>query len=333
MHGAKAVARFGAVLLCLALTAGFAPAARAEDELASGRFALVDRGGAVLLRTGVVVSEGDFLLTPGGEVYRVASLHGAQAELEPTALDAVGFRSPLSFLAWPATAVPPVAHALAGTRIAIYSTHGDETLRGAVAVTGKAGADAVPVMSVADSFAAAAVAHGLTVSCDTTSHWPHDGDAYRRSALTVRELLRGRPDLLLDWQTDRPPAAGEAAEEPACLLVVGGSSPRMKLNLSFARALMTRANQLQAGTVKGILVCRGDYAQVYYPAAVVVMAGTAADDATSVSALAVTLAGAIGELHTEAAGARGSVTLYTVALGLAMLFQRVIRRGWRGRWR
>lgn len=328
----RAAATVAALLALLA--AMLAPVASAEDELQSGRFALCAQDGRVLLRTGVVVAEGDWLLTPDGAVRRVALIEGARATLVPASMEEITYRSPISPLAWPSAVVWPPETVFAGNRVIIYSTHDDETFRGAVPAAGAANETAVPVLAAADAFAAEAANWGLEVSIDTTSHWPHDGGAYRRSARTVRDLLRRRPDFLLDWQTDRPPAPGEPIEAPACLLVVGGSTPRLRANLNFARALMTVANRAQPGSIKGILVGRGDYAQLYYPASTVVMAGTAADDPKAISALAIVLADALGGLHKSAQYSRRGLTpLGAAAVGLAMLFQRLALRRQREGWR
>jgi len=310
-----------AAAIFLALLTRAAPAL-AEDELRAGRFALCAPDGRVLLRTGIVVAEGDWLLTADGAVHRIAAVEGARATLVPSSLAEITYRSPVSWFVWPAAHIPPPETMFAGKRVIIYSTHDDETFRGAVPVTGAPDGTAVHVLAAADPFVAEAATWGLQVSIDTTSHWPHDGDAYRRSARTVRELLRRRPDYLLDWQTDRPPAPGEPIEAPACLLVVGGSTPRLKANLNFARALMTAANRAQPGTVKGILVGRGDYAQLYYPASTVVIAGTAADDPKAIGALAISLADALGGLHKSAQyGGRGLTPLGAAAVGLGIVFQ------------
>lgn len=322
----RRISKFCAALILalpLALLAATAPAL-AEDELAAGRYALCAPDGRVLVRTGIVVLAGDWLLAADGSVHRIAAVEGLRAILVPSSVEEISYRSPIPWHAWPAAHVPPPEEMFAGSRVLIYSTHEDETFRGAVPVSGAAGEAAVPVLAAADPFAAEAATWGLQVSIDTTSHWPHDGNAYRRSARTVREMLRWHPDYLLDWQTDRPPAPAEPIEEPSCLLVVGGSTPRLKANLNFARALMTVANRAQPGTVRGILVSRGDYAQLYYPAAVVVIAGTAADDPKAIGALAILLADALGGLHKSAQTSdRGRIPLGATAIGLGILFQRV----------
>lgn len=334
MRRAKARYLLLAVAVSLIVITSCPATAAAEDELAAGRFVLNAPDGRILLRTGIVVSEGDWLIASDGSVYRVTALSGTQVQLATASLSDITYSSPVSPLVWPATTPWTPAVVWAGNRVAVYSTHGDEVVRGVIAVAGAGGAESIPVLDTADSFAAEATSRGLRVTIDTTSHWPHDGDAYRRSQFTARDLLRGRPDVMLDWQTDSAPVAGEPPETPACLLVIGGSSPRLKTNLGFACALMSAANVTAPGAVKGTLVCHGEYAQVYYPASVVVLAGTAADDHNTVDSLAVTLAGALSDLHDAALRSdRGETRLYLVSLGLAMLFQRLTRRRWPGRWR
>lgn len=351
------VSAFAALTLALSLATparAVAPLATSESELQSGAFSLVDPAGQTLLRTGAVPMVGDWLLCPDGSVWRVAGVAGTTATVAPATLSEVTYREPISLSAWPMTHAGSPAAALSGGRVAIISTHNDETLHGALPVaTGRplllpqarpGVDDTTPVLATADGFVAAAPAAGLAVTVDTTNHAPHDEEAYRRSERTIDDLLRNgltiaadqRPDVVLDWQTDRA-AAQSPGGATGCLLIVGGSSPRLPANLAFARALMDTANATVAGTVRGVLVSKGTYGQVHYPLSVVVLAGTAADDAAETSELGVTLATAIGQLRASPAQ---TTAMSRVVIGVVVLFglllQRLVagrRSGRAGGWR
>lgn len=219
--------------------------------------------------------------------------------------------------------------------ICMYSTHSDESYEkgdGASSLIEDAG-----IYDVDRALKKALEEKGITVELDTTTHLPHDTKAYSRSRRTAEELLKLRPDALLDIHRDGIPDESEyetevdGEETSKVRLLVGRSNPNADANREFAKQLKAVADEQYEGLIKDIFIGKGNYNQELYPRAILLEFGThtldkdLAIDATSYMAdvLSTVLYGSSASAEgseAEAATSRGAVSgiiwaVVIVALG------------------
>ena len=152
--------------------------------------------------------------------------------------------------------------------IGIYHTHNAESYiptDGTDSINGEGG-----IHAVGDSFASALEAKGITVMHNKTLHLPHDRGAYRRSRVTVEELLEKGPDVIFDIHRDATPRHVYAAEIDGeavtqVQIVVGRQNPNMRVTKQFALDIKKTADEVKPGLVKGIFMARGSYNQDLTP--------------------------------------------------------------------
>ena len=162
-------------------------------------------------------------------------------------------------------------------RIGMYSTHSDESY---VPDDGEASKwhDA-GIYDVGDSLRKALEEKGIKVTYSRESFLPHDADAYTRSRRTAEELLKQRPDALLDIHRDAVPASQyettvEGEDVSKVRLFVGRSNQNAAENKAFARQIKAEADRQYPGLVKDIFIGRGNYNQELYPHALLLEFGT-----------------------------------------------------------
>jgi stage II sporulation protein P len=165
-----------------------------------------------------------------------------------------------------------------GIDVAIFHSH---TMESYVPNAGKAFEERGEIIDVGRAFAAALRRQGLSVFHDTTSHNPHDAQAYERSRRTVVQLMEKRnPSILIDLHRDGIPdpdfyrrqIGGEVVSQ--LRLVVGRQNPKQDANTDFARRLMARANEKHPEVVKEIFKASGNYNQDLTSTAILIEAGT-----------------------------------------------------------
>lgn len=246
-----------------------------DDELKPGDFvSVLDEERKVIDYLGRSLIEGDEIITPEGKHYRIERVRGRVAQARLLGIDR-------DILAWEEyfdrEAVPV---GIFGKRrdVGIYHTHSDESY---VPTDGRA---SIPyrggVLKVGDKLAGKLNASGTRVLHDKTPHDPHDAQAYVRSRKTAVRLLRSNPIALFDVHRDGIPNAefyrevirGERIGQ--IRLVVGRQNPRRSSNLDFAKRLMTYANRVNPGLVKGIFLGQGNYNQDLLPTALLLECGT-----------------------------------------------------------
>mgnify|MGYP000451110545 CR=1 FL=1 len=246
-----------------------------DDELKPGEFfTVVDEDRRVIDYLARAVTTGDELVTAEGKYYRVEKISGRIAQARLLGVD----RDILAWEEYFDRAVVPVG--IFGTRreVAIYHTHSDESYvptDGAAAIPYRGG-----ILKVGDRLTQNLQTNGARVAHDKTPHDPHDAYAYIRSRKTTVRLLRTNPIALFDVHRDgipdpdfyRKQIAGTSVGQ--IRLVVGRQNPRMSSNLDFAKRLMTYANRLHPGLVKGIFLGRGSYNQDLSPTAILLECGT-----------------------------------------------------------
>ena len=166
--------------------------------------------------------------------------------------------------------------------IAMYSTHSDESYEkgdGAASLEQAGG-----IYDVDKALKRQLEKLGVEVELDTTTHLPHDAKAYSRSRRTAEELMKLRPDALLDIHRDGIPDEAEyetqvdGEETSKVRLLVGRSNPNASANRAFAKQVKAVADEKYEGLVKDIFIGKGDYNQGLYPQALLLEFGTHTTD-------------------------------------------------------
>lgn len=245
------------------------------DELKPGDFlTVVDEGRRIIDYTARVVNPGDEIITAEGKRYRIERVTGKIAGAKFLGIDR-------DILAWDEyfdrTAVPA---GVFGERreIGIYHTHSDESY---------VPTDGTPftpyhggIMKVGKRLADKLKETGTRTVHDRTPHDPHDASAYIRSRNTAVRLLRSNPIALLDIHRDGIPDPDYYRQQVSGMsigqvrLVIGRHNPKSSANLDFAKRLMTYANRVHPGTVKGIFLTAGTFNQDLLSTALLLECGT-----------------------------------------------------------
>jgi len=285
----------GVLALLIALGAIWAwrsPALRPDrgphGELRSGYYTLVDDHGQTVLATALAVAPGDAFVDERNRRYVVERVRGRTATVRYTgtiqlqsglpaaevalADAAAGARRAAAAPAGPIAGVasgPATATALPiggqPKTIVIYHTHDDESY---VPTDGRPNIDAGGgVLSVGAALAEMLRVRGFQAVHDTTSHLPHDANAYIRSRRTVvQDLQRYRPYALYDIHRDTPPpdeyrTTIDGRTVARIMIVVGRQNPLLQVNRYEAERLKATADALYPGLVLGIFYGQGSYNQ------------------------------------------------------------------------
>ena len=223
-------------------------------------YSLYDEDGAMLTMRGGQIYPGDEYISGDDRWYRVVSVDD----------DA---RTATARYLGPADGDSPALAAFAAKKgdagdgrklIAMYSTHSDESYvpgDGAASKWKNAG-----IYDVGDSLKEALEQRGIEVVYSKETFLPHDADAYTRSRRTAEELLKQRPDALLDIHRDAVPAEQYETEVNGediskVRLFVGRTNQNAAENRAFARQIKAEADREYPGLIKDIFIGKGNYNQ------------------------------------------------------------------------
>ena len=97
-------------------------------------------------------------------------------------------------------------------------------------------------------------------------HIPHDNNAYARSSVTAKQMLKENPDAIFDIHRDgtsRSYYISKDGGKERCMvrIVIGKANPNMAENEEFAVYLMTVAEELYPWLIKDIYYATGHYNQ------------------------------------------------------------------------
>lgn len=257
------------VLLC-----ALAVPALAEDAEMDGEcvYTLVDESGAQLTCRAGRMYVGDEYIASDNSHYQVTAVDDARrvatasyigiAQLDPAASAAF---------------VSLVARAEPEKRIAMYSTHSDESYVPSDGESSKI--EDAGIYDVGNALKDSFERLGIEVEYSQDTFHPHDAGAYRRSRRTAEELLRDSPDALLDIHRDAIPAEEyetevDGEEMSMVRLFVGRSNPNGAENRAFAQQIKAVADEEYPGLVKDIYIGKGNYNQELYPRALLLEMGT-----------------------------------------------------------
>ena len=262
------------IALALALLSGLC--AWAEETDGDCVYALMDEQGRELTRRGGRIYEGDEYIAGDDGWYRVVAVDDnactataqylGQAQMDGEALSAF-------FSLAPAQAEDGDGRKL----IAMYSTHSDESYVPSDGASSKW--EGAGIYDVGEGLKEALEKQGIDVVYSRETFLPHDADAYSRSRRVAEELMKQRPDALLDIHRDAIPAElyetkVDGEDMSMVRLFVGRTNQNASENKAFAQRLKAAADEAYPGLVKDIFIGRGNYNQDLYPHAILLEFGS-----------------------------------------------------------
>ena len=160
--------------------------------------------------------------------------------------------------------VNPVPIDTKNKKIAIYSTHNDESYvngDGYDSVYGKGG-----IHDIANKLKREFISCGIEATYDETLHIPHDTSAYSRSSVTAKKLIDQNPNAIFDIHRDgasRKTYVSTYNNEEICKvrMVIGKSNANYKVNQEFALYLMSVAKEIYPWLFLDIYFGQGHYNQ------------------------------------------------------------------------
>ena len=308
--------------IVLLLLIALAAPARAEMD-GDGVYTLYDdQGNELTMRAGRMFV-GDEYISGDDRLYRVASVDDAQKTARAE------YIGPAVYDASAATAFASlIARAESEKKIAMYSTHSDESYVPSDGESSKL--ENAGIYDVGEALAESFEERGIEVVYSKETFHPHDAGAYRRSRRTAEELLKDNPDALLDIHRDAIPAEQYETEvdgEDVSMvrLFVGRSNPNGDENRAFAQEIKAVADEEYPGLVKDIYIGKGNYNQELYPRALLLEMGTHEIEKEKAMASTDYIADVISEvLYGESAKAEESAEQSGVASGVFWVIGAVI---------
>lgn len=228
------------------------------ERLDLGYFTLQNEQGRTITMTGRRLDTGDHYIDANNRLYEVVETSG----------DLVSVRYVKT------VDLPDISDVLAaqvgGTSssqgvVGIYHTHNAESYVPTSGTEAKEDGNG-DILQVGKALATALEKQGVTVHWSSTSHLPHDGQAYLRSRRTATELLRNNPDTLIDVHRDATPPEVYATEiegvpSTKVRIVVGRQNQNRAANLEYAKRIKAVADKFFPGIIEGIFDARGNYNQ------------------------------------------------------------------------
>lgn len=224
---------------------------------------MVDEKGQTIHKTGLTIYVGDEFITQENKRYRVQKVKGKTAYSKFMGVEDMSLDLPKEKVTLSGNDLP-VIQAAKGQTIALYHTHSDESYvpsDGTSSIGGKGG-----IFKVGNALADRLKTLGFKVDHSGRAHDPHDANAYSRSRRTAFDLLKKRPNALLDVHRDATPPevyrrTVSGKDVTGVKLVVGRQNPKMNANFAFAKRLKAVADKTHPGLVTGIFMAKGDYNQ------------------------------------------------------------------------
>ena len=257
------------VLLALLLAVGLPAHAEMDGECV---YTLFSADGRELTMRAGRMYVGDEYISGDDRLYRVASVDD---EARTAIAEYVGEASVDEAAATAFASL--IARAESEKKIAMYSTHSDESYVPSDGESSKL--EDAGIYDVGEALAESFEERGIDAVYSRETFHPHDAGAYRRSRRTAEELLKDGPDALLDIHRDAIPAEQYETEvdgEDVSMvrLFVGRSNPNGDENRAFAQQIKAVADEEYPGLIKDIYIGKGNYNQELYPRALLLEMGT-----------------------------------------------------------
>jgi len=242
---------------------------KTDVEISS--YTLYDESGVMLTMHGGQIWPGDEYISGDDRWYRVVSVDDARRTATARYLGSAVDDARTAFAS--KKAAPKAGNKL----IAMYSTHSDESYvpdDGTASKWQNAG-----IYDVGDSLKTALEQRGIETIYSKETFLPHDADAYTRSRRTAEELLKKRPDALLDIHRDAVPAEQYETEVNGediskVRLFVGRTNQNAAENKAFAQQIKAEADREYPGLIKDIFIGKGNYNQDLSPNSLLLEFGT-----------------------------------------------------------
>ncbi|MGI5911505.1 MAG: stage II sporulation protein P [Syntrophomonadaceae bacterium] len=267
------------VLLSILFITGIALEVSADMPIGS-YFTLVDENNNIIHQTGMRVHKGDEYISADNSRYQVIEIVGNMARCSyqgKEIMPDIALDSKQNALLGNIEVVPVPAQANKKPTIALYHTHSDESYivgDGTESVNGKGG-----IYDVGQVLKERLEKMGFNVIYNENNHNPHDVNAYNRSRKTALNLLKQRPDIILDIHRDAVPAEQysttvKGKDATKVKLVVGRENPNMKTNLEFAKKIKAAMDAKRPGLSNGIFLGKGDFNQDLSPRSILIEVGS-----------------------------------------------------------
>lgn len=227
-------------------------------------FRMVDGDGRTIVITGRRLRIGDRYLDVNNRLYEVIEVEDylARARL----IEKVKHDFSLGSSHYKVKTLP--VQAGTSRRIAFYHSHNAESYvpsDGTDSIYGKGG-----IHDVGAAFRDVLEDKGINALYSERLHLPHDRGAYRRSRVTVQELLSQRPDAIFDIHRDAAPWEAYALELEGEVvtqiqIVVGLNNPGFATNRKFAFDLKGHGDRIHPELIRGVFLIWGGYNQDLSP--------------------------------------------------------------------
>lgn len=239
-----------------------------------GYYSFIDNEtGQEIDQTARVVFEGDQLILSDNSLYEVEKIEGDQVfcvfkrkeEIAGKDLAVISAQNNL------------LAKQGDGS-IAIYSTHTAESY------VPTSGTDSKPgrgdILEVGQVIGNVLKKRGINANVSLNKHDPHDANAYQRSRRTAAQLLKTRPNTIIDVHRDGVPDPKfyarkiDGNDATQVRLVVGRQNQNMQANLDYAKQMKAFYDENKPGLIKGIFIAKGNYNQDLAPRSILIEVGT-----------------------------------------------------------
>lgn len=318
--------------LMLIFVLGFSANVTAHNEMVGGQyFTLIDENNNVIHQTGMKVHKGDEYIGADNSRYRVVDITGMTARCVYQGKENMPvIDSSTQKITWYSGSRLVPVQATKKPTIAIYHTHSDESYvsgDGTESVNGKGG-----IYDIGQALSNRLQQLGFNVQYNHNNHNPHDVNAYSRSRKTAANLLKQRPDIILDVHRDAVPASQyqakvEGKDVTKVKLVVGNQNPNMKTNLEFAKRIKTAMDKKAPGLSNGIFIGKGDFNQDLSPRSMLIEVGSHTNNKDNaregVTLFADTIPAVMG-IDTQAAPAAKPLSTQNQGAGTAILIILVV---------
>jgi len=248
-----------------------------------GYFTILNYEGNVLDKTARQVYVGDEFIAADNRHYRVAKIEGDTAFADLIGTREASFPSSWGKVDMPVGGAIPVQGNQGAPLIAIYHTHSAESYipsEGEAFIKAKGQKADGGIIDVGEVLNKRLQELGFRTVINTSSHEPHDANAYYRSRRTAVQLLKEQPNAIIDVHRDAVPVPDfyrtqlDGKEISKIRLVVGRQNQNKNANLEFAEQIKAVADEMHPGLMHGIFLARGNYNQDLAPRSILIEAGT-----------------------------------------------------------
>lgn len=323
---------------------GFTPPETELGERTDGSFfTMLTEEGDVVARTAVIVDVGDQYIDEANRLFEVTAIRGDEVLVKALGAASMPDVSDVlrAFEEGGAAQVGGANRNDSRVEVGIYHTHNAESYE---PTSGTAFKDEGDIYQVGRALADALKSRGHTVTWNSASHLPHDGQAYLRSRRTAIRISRERPVTILDIHRDAVPDPDEylatvnGEQMSRVRLVVGRQNQNREANLEYAKRIKAIADERYPGLILGIFNARGNYNQDLGPRMMLLEFGThvtsleqalrSVEPMAEVIAAAAGIMPGTGSKEVGSAGARTALWIVVLTILGGAAWAMINKEGW-----